>query len=395
MNNETETQEISLSFQLKSVHRIERVSGSTTTTDFVQHSETSPQIMSTNTFTTTVETVVSDVLSSSNIGTAYLSVTELDLEGILTDLTGSTIDEIASDVSNAGVDASTISDFEGVFSDFSGTISDILDEVSIDFNLVNFKGGNNTLVGDENNNAIISIDTVDSSLTGNDGADLLVTIGEADNTVSGGNDADFIANLGTGNSSLSGDSGTDTIVNISTGNNTLNGGGDSDLLMNAGYGDNTLNGGNGNDILINFGGGAALNGGDDADILIGGDGADTLTGGNGNDILTGGDGADTFKLSAEYSLSPTITYRTVNFGGFTFKLPVISFSSDWQTSGSDTLTDFNPNEDIIEIDITDNVGTASTNLSFNSATSELSLDGNVIATLDGVTNFNVNNVQLI
>jgi Ca2+-binding RTX toxin-like protein len=343
-------------------------------------------------FTNLVETVVSDLLDSGNIISAYTSVTQLDLEEILTGLTGSTIDDLATDVSNAGVDADTISEFEGVFSDFSGTISDLLSDVSFDFSLINYQSGNNTLTGDDSNNIIVSIDTVNSSLSGDDGADVLVTIGEADNTVSGGNDGDFIANLGMGNSTLSGNSGADTIVNIGTGNNTLNGGNDSDLLVNVGTGNNTLNGGNGADILINYGSGAALNGGNGNDILIGGDSADTLTGGNGNDILTGGDGADTFEFSAEYSLN--ISYKTINLGFFTIKLPS-SISYDWETSGSDTLTDFNPDEDIIQIDITDTVGTASTDLSFNASTSELSLDGNIIATLDGVTEFDVNNVQLV
>jgi Ca2+-binding RTX toxin-like protein len=349
----------------------------------------------TTAFTTTVETVVSDLLDSDNIFSAYTSVTQLDLEAILTDLTGSTINDIATDVTNAGVDADTVSYFEGVFSDFSGTISNLLSDVSFDFSLINYQSGNNTLTGDASNNIIVSIDTVDSSLSGNDGADVLVTIGEADNTVSGGNDSDFIANLGTGNSNLSGNSGADTIVNIGTGNNTLNGGNGSDLLVNAGTGDNTLNGGNGADILINYGSGAALNGGNGNDILMGGSGEDTLTGDDGNDILTGGDGADTFQFSAEYSLSTTITYKTINLGFTKIKMPQISYSVGWETSGSDTLTDFNPDEDIIEIDITDTLGTASTDLSFNSTTSELSLDGNVIATLEGVTDFDVNNVQLI
>ncbi len=347
--------------------------------------------MTTNSFTTTVETVVADLLSSGNIVEAYTSVTEIDLEGLLTDLTDSTLTDIATDVSNAGVDAEDISYFEGVFSDFSGTITDLLSGVNLDFSLINFKGGNNTLVGDENNNAIINIDTVDSSLTGNNGADLLVSIGEGNNTLTGGNDGDFIANLGTGNNTLSGDSGADTLVNIGTGNNTLNGGDDSDLLVNMGSGDNTLNGDGGADILINFGSGAAMNGGNGADILIGGDGVDTLTGGNGNDILTGGESGDTFKLSAEYSL--TTTYQTVRFLGFSFQIP--SFSLGWETSGNDTITDFDASEDIIEIDISDPFGIASTNLSFNSSNSELSLNNNVIATLDGVTNFDVNNVQLV
>ncbi len=332
-------------------------------------------------FTNLVETVVSDLLDSGNILSAYNSVTELDLEEILTDLTGSTINDLATDVSNAGVDANTISEFEGVFSDFSGTIDDLLSDVSFDFSLINYQSGNNTLTGDINNNIIVSIDTVNSSLSGDDGADVLVTIGEANNTASGGNDGDFIANLGTGNNTLSGNSGEDMIVNIGTGNNTLNGGNGADLLVNVGTGNNTLNGGNGADILINYGSDAALNGGNSNDILIGGSGEDTLTGGNGNDILTGGEGADTFQFSA--------VNIDVDFGFFSIDQTIV-------LSGNDTITDFNSDEDIIEIDITNIGGQLSTSdLSFNSSTRQLSLDGNVIATLDGVTNFDVNDVQLI
>ena len=345
-------------------------------------------------FTNLVEAEVSDVLDSAFLSSVYFSVIWFEPEEMLTDLTGSTIDNLATDISNAGVDADTVSYFEGIFSDYSDTVFTSLD--GLDSDLFNYKAGNNTLVGDASNNIIASVDTVNSSLSGNDGADILVTVGEADNTVSGGDGDDFITNVGTGNNTLSGNSGADTIVNISTGNNTLNGGNGSDLLVNVGTGNNTLNGGNGADILINYGSGAALNGNNGNDILIGGSGEDTVTGGNGNDILTGGDGADTFQFSAEYSSSTTFTYKTIKIFGKTIKIPTgISHSFGWKTSGSDTLTDFNPDEDIIEIDITDTVGTASSDLSFNSSTSQLSVDGNVLVTLDGVTNFDVNDVQLV
>ncbi len=338
--------------------------------------------MTTNTFNTTVETVVDNILSSGNIIEAYTSVTQLDLEGILTDLTGSTLTEIVTDVSNAGVDAGTISDFQGVVDDFSGTISSLVDLSSVDFNLINFKGGNNTLVGDENNNPIINVDEVDSSLSGNGGTDLLISIGKGNNTLSGGDGDDVLANLGTGNNTLSGNSGADTLVNIGTGNNTLNGGNGTDVLVNMGSGDNTLNGGNGADLLINFGSGAALNGGNGVDTLIGGDDADTLTGGEGNDILTGGEGADTFQFSA--------VNIDINFGLFSIDQVIVA-------SGNDTITDFDASEDIIKIDIT-NIGASplsNSDFSFNSSTGELSVENNVIATLDGVTNFDVNNIQLV
>jgi hypothetical protein len=88
------------------------------------------------------------------------------------------------------------------------------------------------------------------------------------------------------NNVLMGMRGNDSL-DADLGNDTLFGGKGSDNLFGS-SGDNALFGNRGADIL---------NGGDGNDILLGGKGDDLLTGGLGNDSLTGGDGNDRFLLS--------------------------------------------------------------------------------------------------
>jgi Ca2+-binding RTX toxin-like protein len=83
-------------------------------------------------------------------------------------------------------------------------------------------------------------------------------------------------------------------------------------------GDDILGGGRGDDILEGGAGDDVLSGGRDDDTLSGGKGDDTLVGGKGDDTLTGGRGSDTF---------------------------VQNFSEQ----GADTITDFNPSQDTIEL----------------------------------------------
>jgi Ca2+-binding RTX toxin-like protein len=173
---------------------------------------------------------------------------------------------------------------------------------------------------------------------------------------------------------LSGTSGNDTINGSSfssqvtleglDGNDSLAGGSSSDYLS-GGSGNDTVSGNSGNDILL---------GGNDTDNLTGGDGADTLTGGNGNDTMTGGAGNDVFQLSASLSF---------NFSSFSFK---------WSTSGSDVIKDFGTG-DTIQID-TNALGLAAKS-DFKFQNGKLYAGNNVLATLEGVTSFNVNNIQFI
>lgn len=117
---------------------------------------------------------------------------------------------------------------------------------------------------------------------------------------------------------------TNQIISITEGSITgtdaaekIDGTADDDTIY--GYaGADRIVSGNGNDYLIGGDGDDFLvaNGGDD--LLEGGSGSDLLVGGQGNDILTGGSGSDIFRIQ-----SPT--------------------------EALDTITDFAPTEDVIQI----------------------------------------------
>lgn len=85
-------------------------------------------------------------------------------------------------------------------------------------------------------------------------------------------------------------------------------GGDGNDVLQGDSGDDVLSGGTDNDDLW---------GGDGDDHIIGGDGDDTLDGGSGNDTLTGGAGHDIFYFD--------------------------------ENDGNVLITDFNPDEDVINI----------------------------------------------
>ena len=189
--------------------------------------------------------------------------------------------------------------------------------------------------------ATVRVDGVDDALTSDLGS--IITGDEKDNTLTGGSGDDEIygasgkdiLNGGAGDDMLDGASGED-ILNGGDGedtlygqsqNDTLNGGAGNDTLY-GDTGDDTLNGDQGDDLLFGGSNKDTLNGGagndqlsgdGGQDELDGGSGDDTLTGGLGHDLLTGGAGIDTFVWTAN------------------------------DTNGTDTITDFNANEDKLDL----------------------------------------------
>ena len=148
----------------------------------------------------------------------------------------------------------------------------------------------------------------DDTLDGRDGDDELV----------GGLGADTL-NGGAGDDTLIGDDGDTEVTNPGEGDDLLDGeSGDDTLYGDAG--DDTLYGGADDDTLYGNAGDDTLYGDDEDtdpdagdDTLDGGGGDDTLYGDPGTDTLTGGAGADTFVFAAAH--------------------------------GTDTITDFTPEED--------------------------------------------------
>jgi Ca2+-binding RTX toxin-like protein len=105
---------------------------------------------------------------------------------------------------------------------------------------------------------------------------------------------------------VDGDDGNDDYIDAKGGNDIVDGGQGNDIIhggagndiLNGGVGDDTLDGGSGNDSLKGGNGQDDLQGGDGDDSLDGGDGNDVLDGGTGADTLTGGAGRDEFKVEA-------------------------------------------------------------------------------------------------
>ncbi len=149
----------------------------------------------------------------------------------------------------------------------------------------------------------------------------------------GGTGDDNIDGLG-GNDTLSG-LGGDDIINGSAGDDEINGnrgddrvsGGDGNDRVNGGLENDTILGGNGDDTLIGRLGNDRMLGGSGEDILSGGQGRDRLNGGAGNDTLTGGASIDRFIFAANSEFSQV-------------------------DLGIDEITDFNPDLDLILLDLT-------------------------------------------
>lgn len=115
---------------------------------------------------------------------------------------------------------------------------------------------------------------------------------------------------------LDGAGGADMLSGLA-GNDTLTGGRGADSLF-GGEGDDTLQGNDGSDNMRGEAGNDLIEGNKGTDRIRGGSGEDTLDGGRSSDTLTGGADADTFILR--------------------------------QTSGSDHITDFTDDLDVLLLD---------------------------------------------
>jgi hypothetical protein len=166
------------------------------------------------------------------------------------------------------------------------------------------------------------------ALNGND----TVTGSDADDDINGNRDEDAISGAG-GNDFLRGGQGND-VMQGDSGNDAVNGN----------NGNDAVDGGDGNDIA---------RGGKDDDSINGSDGDDTLYGDLGVDILTGGDGSDIFALQVD--------------------------------KGTDTITDFRPNEDLFGI-VPDEVDVNNLNIlpSGNDTLITDKISGQAIAVVQGI-----------
>ena len=182
----------------------------------------------------------------------------------------------------------------------------------------------------------ITVTNVDgTTFNGSSAANVASGTAEAD-TMSGALGNDTLNGLA-GNDTLNGGAGNDTL-NGSLGNDTLNGQGGIDTL-DGGDGNDILGGAAGTDTLMGGAGSDILNGNADNDTLDGGDGDDVLTGAAGVDVLTGGLGADTFVFTtAAQSGSGTARDSITDFTPGEDKIDVGAFDANTTAAGVQDFT---------------------------------------------------------
>ena len=148
-----------------------------------------------------------------------------------------------------------------------------------------------------------------------------------------GNDANNALMSGRGNDLVRGGGGDDRII-AHRGDDTVDGG-DGEDWISAGRGDDAVTGGPGDDSIYAGRGNDRISGGAGNDILWGRKGRDDIDGGTGDDLIMAGPGADRVRGGAG---DDTIT---LGFGADTFVFR--------QGDGHDTITDFRPARDRLEI----------------------------------------------
>ncbi|MEM7663982.1 MAG: calcium-binding protein [Pseudomonadota bacterium] len=221
----------------------------------------------------------------------------------------------------------------------------VLDVVNVENAIGNHS--KNVILGESGSNSISGLEG-DDELYGGAGSDSLFG-GNGDDVVLGGADDDFLSG-GDGNDTLSGDDGDDILVG-GAGSDIYFGGAGSDTadysssttgltidlassvsssgdaagdtfvsierIIGTSFADTITGTFVTNDTIFAGGGNDLLDGDDGNDFLNGDAGDDVIVGGSGDDLLTGGTGADTFRY--------------------------------YLNAGSDTITDFDPSSDLIDI----------------------------------------------
>ncbi|WP_421938162.1 5'-nucleotidase C-terminal domain-containing protein [Pelagibius sp.] len=190
----------------------------------------------------------------------------------------------------------------------------------------------------------------DDSVDGGDGDDT-IDGDRGDDTIDAG-DGDDLVDAGRNDDMVMGGEGDDTLIG-GRGEDTLDGGDDDDLI-NAGRDDDMVMGGEGDDTLTGDRGEDTLEGGDDDDRLDGGRDEDMLFGQDGDDTLEGGDDDDTLEGGAGDDVLDGGDDDDTLIGGEGDDTltggdddDIFVFESG---SGVDTITDFEPGDDLIKLD---------------------------------------------
>ena len=208
--------------------------------------------------------------------------------------------------------------------------------------IINTRGGDDVLIGGTGND----------TLTGGGGSDSFVfRAGDGDDTITdfkSGEDSIVLSgeysisyDAESGNSIVTYDGGSITVegTQLTSADIGLDvtGGAGTDFIG-GGVGDDTMDGGAGNDFMSGGDGADDMSGGSGNDVMMGGMGNDDMSGGSGNDTVDGGIGDDSiyggFGSDGNDVLSGGSGADTFVFGS---------------NHGSDTVTDFNPNQDFLQL----------------------------------------------
>ena len=220
---------------------------------------------------------------------------------------------------------------------------------------------------------------------GDDGADI----------ADGQDGGDYLDGRG-GDDTLHGDAGDDHIHG-GAGNDTVAGDDGDDIVY--GYiGDDEMTGGTGDDSLIAGDGDDALDGGEGNDTLLGGYGDDTLIGGAGNDNLQGSEGDDLID-----GVTGEDTAEKDYLNGSEGRDTLIGNDGDVMSGGADSdrfeidsgtvsIMDYS-DEDVLVLNFEGTPPELTTQITPNGTV--LFADGAPVASLYGVTSFDVGTVQLI
>ncbi|MDV4144710.1 calcium-binding protein [Shimia sp. FJ5] len=231
--------------------------------------------------------------------------------------------------------------------------------------------GADTLIGGAGNDTLIGGNGQDRAFMG-DGDDLFI-----DSTQAKIHGQDYVE-AGAGDDTIEGGGGKDTFFG-DAGNDLLKGGGGGDTIyggsgmdvLRGAKGRDHLYGGDDNDLLFGNKGGDKIFGGNGDDMLRGDQGKDRLFGASGNDTVEGGIGRDTAKLGDGDDLwiddiqtgfkgSDTVDggdgNDTIESRGGGDVLSGGSGADEFVflgESGRREITDFDPSEDLLRIEISD------------------------------------------
>ena len=187
---------------------------------------------------------------------------------------------------------------------------------------------------------------------------------DGDDTLTGDSSDDVLSGK-KGNDLIFGFNGNDWI-NANQGNDLINGGFDDDTLY-GGKGIDTITGSDGGDIIFGNRGDDVLDGSTGNDTLRGGKGNDTIIGGDGDDFLFGEDGDDTFiggDGNDRFLLSPN--------------------------SGIDIILDFEDGKDLLSLGNNLTFSQLSITQEKNATFIRLSANGEILASLNGVSSSLIN-----